>query len=151
MPDAMPKAMPPAPPDGFSRHPVSDGGLSLRLGPLYSARRDGVLRFAFHCDEGHTNAMGWVHGGLLMTFADQTLGLTVQDVLNTDHVATVSLNCEFIAGVRPGRWIEGVAHVLRVTSELVFIEGRIMCDETIVLTASGLWYRRPESGARRPR
>lgn len=142
--------MRPQPPEGFARHPIPDGGLAAKLGPLYSQRRDGALRFAFYCDEGHTNAMGWVHGGLLMTFADQTLGLTVQDALGTNRVATVSLNTEFVSGVRPCSWIEGEANILRVTPELVFIEGRIMRGETIVLAASGLWYRRPEEGARRP-
>jgi|APMI01.1.fsa_nt_gi uncharacterized protein (TIGR00369 family) len=138
------------PPDGFARHPASDGGLSERLGILFSRRDGGGLRFGFACDEGHTNAMGWVHGGLLMTFADQVLGLSVQDALNSDRVATVTLNCDFVSGVRPGSWIEGQARILRTTKTLVFVEGTIWRGETIVLNANGIWYRRPDAGDGQP-
>lgn len=139
----------PVPPNGFARHSTPDGGLSERLGPLYSKRFEGRLRFAFHCEEGHTNAMGGVHGGLLMTLADQVLGLTVQDVLGHNRVATVSLNCDFVRGLRPGCWVEGEARVTRVTRDLVFVEGTIDHGGATVLTASGLWYRRSDAGARK--
>ena len=130
-------------PEGFAPHPVPDGGLGQLLGPLHSRRIGNTLRFGFACRESHTNAMGYIHGGLLMTFADQVLGLSVQDALQTDRVATVSLNCDFIAGVRPGQWIEGEARIKRTTQSLVFVEGTITRKKIIVLTASGLWYRRP--------
>lgn len=133
-------------PDGFRPHPTPDGGLAELLGPLHSRRDGDVLRFGLACDGRHTNAMSAVHGGLLMTFADQVLGLTVQDALQTNRVATVSMNCEFVAGVRPGQWIEGTAKIVRVTASLVFVEGAIFRDEAVVLTASGVWYRRPGAG-----
>lgn len=132
-------------PEGFAPHPVPDGGLSRLLGTLYSRRIGDSLRFGFACRESHTNAMNSIHGGLLMTFADQVLGLTVQDALQTNRVATVSLNCDFVSGVRPGQWIEGEARIKRTTQSLVFVEGTITRRDIIVLTASGLWYRRPSS------
>jgi uncharacterized protein (TIGR00369 family) len=133
-------------PEGFELHPVPDGGFGHLLGPLYSRRIGNSLRFGFVCREIHTNAMNSVHGGLLMTFADQVLGLSVQDALKSDRVATVSLNCDFVSGVRAGQWIEGEARITRVTQSLVFVDGTISRGRYTVLTASGLWYRRLAHG-----
>jgi uncharacterized protein (TIGR00369 family) len=133
-------------PEGFVPHPVPDGGFGQLLGPLYSRRIGESLRFGFACKENHTNAMKGVHGGLLMTFADQVLGLSVQHALQSNRVATVSLNCDFVSGVRPGQWIEGEARITRIAQSLVFVEGTIFRGQNIVLTASGLWYRRHSLG-----
>jgi uncharacterized protein (TIGR00369 family) len=133
-------------PEGFAPHPVPDGGFGQLLGPLYSRRIGKNLRFGFVCQKNHTNAMNNVHGGLLMTFADQVLGLSVQDALQSDRVATVSLNCDFVSGVRAGQWIEGEARITRIAQSLVFVEGTIFRGRSIVLTASGLWYRRHSLG-----
>lgn len=132
-------------PEGYEPHPVPMDGFAQHIGTLFSKRIDGNLRFAFLTDRHHTNNAGAVHGGVLMTLADLILGNTVMDALKTHRVVTVSLNCDFIGGVRPGEWLEGEAHITKITRPLVFLEGRIFNQRGPVLSASGLWYRRPES------
>lgn len=78
---------------------------------------------------------------MLLTFADQVLGLTVQRELDTLALATVSLTCELVDAARPGDLLEGSARVLRITRSLVFAQGSIECQGRIVLAASGIWKR----------
>lgn len=136
-------------PSGYRLCDMADGPFARSIGPLY-IRLDGV-GFAFVAGERHCNARGVVHGGMLMTFADQTLGLTVQRTVGSVDVATVSLNCDLVDGVRPGELVEGEAVVTRITRSLVFVQGSVRCNARPVLTASGLWkILRTNQGGDRP-
>lgn len=126
-------------PAGYRPCEMPDGPFAEALGPLF-IRADG-RGFAFRAGARHCNARGVMHGGMLMTFADQTLGLAVQRAVGTLDVATVSLSCELIDGVVPGELVEGEATITRVTRSIVFACGTARCDQRIVLTASGIWKR----------
>ncbi|MBK9360111.1 MAG: PaaI family thioesterase [Rubrivivax sp.] len=127
------------PPPGYRMCDMPDGPFTQPLGPLF-IRLDGA-GFAFRAGERHCNARGVMHGGMLMTFADQTLGLTVQRAVGSIEVATVSLNCDLIDGARPGDFVEGEAMVTRITRSIVFVQGSVRCGDRVLLTASGLWKR----------
>jgi uncharacterized protein (TIGR00369 family) len=126
-------------PDGYLPCTMPDGTFGQLLGALYQSR-DGKS-FAFRVSERHGNARGVVHGGMLMTMADQVLGLTVQQAIDGGPAATVSLNCDFIAAAQPGDLIEGTAEVTRVTRSIVFVQGRLQCGERLIMSAAGLWKR----------
>jgi uncharacterized protein (TIGR00369 family) len=126
-------------PEGYVRSMIPDGTFGHTLGPLYQ-RRDGG-GFAFRADVRHGNVRGVVHGGMLMTLADQVLGLTVQQAIGGGPTATVSLNCDFVSSAEPGDLIEGTAEVTRITRSIVFVQGRLECGDRLILTAAGLWKR----------
>lgn len=126
-------------PDGYAPCTTPDGRFGPNLGPLYQ-RHDGS-GFAFRVRERHNNARGVTHGGMLMTLADQVLGLTVQHAIDGAYAATVNLNCDFVASTAPGDLVEGSAQVTRVTRSIVFVQGTLYCGERLILTASGLWKR----------
>ena len=126
-------------PDGYAPCSTPDGTFGPYLGQLYQ-HRDGSS-YAFRVREHHNNARGVTHGGLLMTLADQILGLTVQHALEGAYAATVNLNCNFVASAAPGDLVEGSAQVTRVTRSIVFVQGTLHCGERLILTASGLWKR----------
>ncbi len=133
-------------PDGFDVCSMDDGDFGRAQGQLFWShdRR----RFAFRVENRHRNENGVIHGGMLMTLADQVLGLTVVRALDNNPAATVSLNCDFIDGARPGDLIEGEARVTRITRSLVFVQGSLHCGDRLLLTASGLWKRiRPQHRA----
>lgn len=130
---------PKAPPAGYRVCEMPDGPFAAPLGPLF-IREDGG-GFAFRADDRHCNARRVVHGGMLLTFADQVLGLTVQRHLATLDLATVSLTCELVGAAIPGDLLEGCARILRVTRSIVFVQGAIECQGRVVLTASGIWKR----------
>lgn len=139
-------------PSDFELCPMADGAFAMLVGPLLYRREGDTLRFAFQTTQQHTNARGVIHGGMLFTFADQVLGLTVQHVVGSVAVATVSLNCDLVRAAHPGDFIEGQAAVTRLTRSVVFVKGALYRGETVLLNASGLWMRlgatAPNLGAR---
>jgi len=128
-------------PPGYEICAMPDGEFAAAIGPLFIRQSDSGPHFAFRAESKHTNARGVVHGGMLMSFADQALGLTIQRALNTVHLATASLNCDLVASARPGDLIEGEATITRITKRLVFIKGTVTCRDAVLMNASGLWVR----------
>jgi uncharacterized protein (TIGR00369 family) len=126
-------------PSGYEISTMPDGEFAALIGPLFIRHAQAGPRFAFRAASKHTNARGVVHGGVLLSFADQTLGLAVQHAVGSVDVATVSLNCDLVASARPGDLIEGEATVTRITRRLIFVKGRLSCGDRVIMDASGLW------------
>ena len=128
-------------PPGYEICDMPDGGFAALIGPLFIRQSDRGLRFAFRAEPNDANARGVVHGGRLMTFADQALGLTIQRALNTLDLATASLTCNLVASARPGDLIEGMATITRITGRMIFVKGAISRGDTVLMDASGIWVR----------
>jgi acyl-coenzyme A thioesterase PaaI-like protein len=128
-------------PPGYEICDMPDGGFAALIGPLFIRQSDSGPRFAFRAETKHANARGVVHGGRLMAFADQALGLTIQRALNTLDLATASLTCNLVASARPGDLIEGVATITRITKRIIFIKGTVTCGDVVLMDASGIWVR----------
>lgn len=126
-------------PDGYVPSTIPDGTFGKLLGTLYRRREGGG--FAFRVEARHGNVRGAIHGGMLMTMADQVLGLTVQQAIGGGPTATISLNCDFVSSAKPGDLIEGTAEVTRITRSIVFVQGRLACGDRLILSAAGLWKR----------
>lgn len=127
------------PPEGYEVCTMPDGPFGTNVGPLF-IRKDGN-GFAFRVEARHCNAREAIHGGMLMTFADQVLGLSVQRAVETVKVATISLHCDLVSSAMPGDLVEGEAVVTRITRSVVFVRGSLRCGDRPVLTASGVWKR----------
>jgi acyl-coenzyme A thioesterase PaaI-like protein len=128
-------------PPGYEICDMPDGGFAALIGPLFIRQSDSGPRFAFRAETKHANARGVVHGGRLMAFADQALGLTIQRALNSLDLATASLTCNLVASARPGDLIEGVATITRITKRIIFIKGAVTCGDVVLMDASGIWVR----------
>lgn len=115
---------------------------SGQLGPVWTRGRgaDGELEVAFYAAEAHTNGhLGTVHGGLLMTFADVSLGMKVGEVIGGPHCTTVSLQVQFVAAGKVGDFLVCRPEVVRKTRNLMFMRGLITVDDHPVATAEGIW------------
>jgi acyl-coenzyme A thioesterase PaaI-like protein len=128
-------------PPGYEICGMPDGGFAALIGPLFIRQTDNGPRFAFRAETKHANARGVVHGGRLMTFADQALGLTIQRRLDTVDVATASLTCQMAASARPGDLVEGAATITRIAGRMIFVKGIVTCGDTVLMDASGIWVR----------
>lgn len=128
-------------PPGFALCDIADGQFAEMVGPLYVRRDAGGTSFGFRAAPRHGNVRGAVHGGMLMTLADQVLGLTVMEAVDLAPMVTISLNCDFVAAAMPGDWIEGRATVVRTTRSIVFVRGTLTVRDAVVLSASGIWKR----------
>jgi len=136
-------------PDNFHPFPFKEGFLST-AGPFYAyngSDSDGT-RFGFLSEAKHGNPNGVIHGGVLVTFADTFMGSAVY--FKRGRCATISLNSEFIAGITPGKWIEGNAEITKLTSSLAFVRGTVSCEGEVLLNASGIWKLFKKSRADKP-
>jgi acyl-coenzyme A thioesterase PaaI-like protein len=121
--------------------PLPLEGYPALLGPYWARRREGGegWRYGFLAEPKHRNDGGVVHGGMLMSFADDILGMTVWEAAGRRQVTTVHLSTHFIAPARLGDFVECEAEVMRTTRTLVFVRGTLMVDDRTCISAEGVW------------
>jgi uncharacterized protein (TIGR00369 family) len=121
-------------PEGFA--PTRQMGFGEHIGPLY--RKGEEFLFAARMAGHHLNRGGVVHGGMLMSFADNCLGEIVHQT-TARRCSTISLQINFVAPGREGDWIYCEGEVTRVTRSLVFIRGRVFAGEQTLVDVQGVW------------
>jgi len=109
------------------------------VGPVLERLEDGRRIFAFQADGRHANDRGVVHGGMLVTFADQAFGELVLDSVGRKLCATIQLNTQFIAAVQIGDFVEGRGEIVRSTRSLVFLRGMLTVGDRTVAAVDGIW------------
>tara|TARA_R110002110_G_scaffold179197_7_gene384599 strand:- start:163 stop:606 length:444 start_codon:yes stop_codon:yes gene_type:complete len=111
-------------------------------GPFFfRTHEDGSVTCAFEARAQHCNGGGFLHGGMLMTFADYSLFAIGRDILDGPSV-TVSFSAEFTAAAGVGNFVEARGEVVRNTGSMVFLRGQVFTgageDEQILLNFSGI-------------
>ena len=122
---------------GWKPMPASD--YPALIGPFLARREGDGWRYGFVAEQRHLNKGGVVHGGMLVSFADDALGATVFEAVGRQPVTTVQLNTQFIAPVRLGELAEMRAEVLRRTRTVVFVRGVLEVGGRAVVHADGVW------------
>ena len=111
------------------------------IGPYYVLCNPELSATGMISQSRHSNSMGTVHGGVLMTFADFSLCAFGRAGSADTHVITVSLSTEFIRAAPIDAWLTGDGEVVRRTRSLVFIQGRLYHEDQVLLTYSGVGKR----------
>lgn len=127
------------PPAGFV--PLQTVGEFIDLiGPIYLLQRGDVVKLGFRVEPRHTNPMRICHGGMLASFADMLLPISVhrKSSVGMRFLPTISLQLDYLAPAPLGAWVEGEAQVLRVTRSIVFAHGLISADGTPAVRVSGI-------------
>ncbi len=109
------------------------------VGPFWSRRDADRWRHAALTDARHANNNGVVHGGLLLSFADNALGMTVWHHIGRRPCATIELSMQFVDAVQPGDLVELDAEIVRATRSVVFVRGTLSVADRTVATATGIW------------
>ena len=133
--------------DGMSFDPAAEGwkvpeewsGFVGEIGPLWVRRGERGLRVGFEAEARHANVRGVVHGGMLMTLADQMMGQLTWYVAGGRPCATASLSNDFLSPARIGEWIEGEAAIVHQGKSLIFVRGDLKVGDRPVLSATGIW------------
>src|ERR1700742_584660 len=86
--------------DGWKR--VDGTGFIQIVGPLWERTVDGVHEIALPTEDRHHNRRGVVQGGVLMTFADRTCGMTARYVTGRPTMATAQLDVHFVEAGKIG-------------------------------------------------
>ena len=109
-------------PAGFAPH-FRKSPLTDPWEPLYSRRTDKALILGFHAAENHTNARGFVHGGLITALADNAMGLSCGVALGgTTRLVTISLGVDFLSVAKVGQWVEIDTPFVRLGSTICFAQ-----------------------------
>ncbi len=81
---------------------VETTGFMHLIGPLWERQVDGQYEYALITQDKHHNRRGMVQGGLTMTFADRTCGMTARYATGKQYMATVQLDTHFVEAGKIG-------------------------------------------------
>jgi acyl-coenzyme A thioesterase PaaI-like protein len=118
----------------------TSGFLSL-VGPLWQRVVDGEHEYAIEAQDKHHNRRGLVQGGLLMTFADRSCGMTARYVSGRQTLATVQMDTHFVFvdSGKIGEILISKPRVVRTTRSLIFLTTEVTANERCIAMASGVF------------
>jgi uncharacterized protein (TIGR00369 family) len=83
----------------------SDPGFIALVGAQSPTAEDGAARLEVEVDERHLNPAGTVHGGMLATLVDTTMGAAVRSAVDGEVPATSQLSITYLRPGKPGRLV----------------------------------------------
>ncbi len=119
--------------------PYTDEGFIGLVGPLWRRPSADSYLYAFTAQPKHHNRRGVVQGGMLMTFADRSMGMTCWYANGQRRQATVQLDAHFVGPVQIGEFVEAKCRVVRRTRSLIFMSAELVVGDRVVVTANGVW------------
>src|SRR6185369_8822931 len=102
------------------------------IGPLWQRLVNGQHEYALITEDKHHNRSGLVQGGVLMTFADRTCGMTARYVSGKPKLATVQLDTHFVEAGKIGEVLISRPRVVRSTRSLIFITTEVTVDKRVL-------------------
>jgi acyl-coenzyme A thioesterase PaaI-like protein len=123
--------------DGFGI--VETSGFLHLIGPLWQRVVGGEHEYALVAQDKHHNRRGLVQGGVLMTFADRTSGMTARYVSGRTTLATVQMDVHFVDSGEIGEILLSKPRVVRATRSLIFTTTEVTAGERCIAMASGVF------------
>jgi uncharacterized protein (TIGR00369 family) len=123
--------------DGWSL--VEATGFIQLVGPIWERATGGTHEYALPTEDKHHNRRGLVQGGVLMTFADRTCGMTARYVTGKQTMATIQLDVHFVEAGQIGELLISRPRVVRSTRSLVFMATEITVDKRCIAMANGVF------------
>ncbi|HEV7634905.1 MAG TPA: PaaI family thioesterase [Bradyrhizobium sp.] len=118
---------------------VETTGFLHLVGPLWQRVVNGEHEYALVAQDKHHNRRGLVQGGVIMTFADRTCGMTARYVSGRPTLATIQLDTHFVESGKIGETLLSKPRVVRATRSLIFISTEVTVDKRCIAMASGVF------------
>jgi uncharacterized protein (TIGR00369 family) len=118
---------------------VETTGFLHLIGPLWQRTADGEHEYALITEDKHHNRSGLVQGGVLMTFADRTCGMTARFVTGKTRMATAQFDVHFMEAGKIGELLVSRPRVVRATRSLVFVSTEITAEKRVIAMANGVF------------
>src|SRR5712675_801599 len=118
---------------------VDTTGFLHLVGPLWQRVVNGAHEYAVIAQDKHHNRRGLVQGGLLMTFADRSSGMTARYVSGRPTLATVQMDTHFIDSGKIGEILTSTPRVVRATRSLIFVTTEVTAEKRCIAMASGVF------------
>ena len=114
-------------------------GFIALVGPLWHRVVNDAHEYALITEDKHHNRRGVVQGGVLMTFADRSCGMTARFVSGSPSLATVQFDTQFVDAAKIGEILVSKPRVIRATRSLIFMTTEVTAGERCVAMASGVF------------
>jgi uncharacterized protein (TIGR00369 family) len=124
-------------PEGYEPH-FRKSAFTDPWEPLYSRKTDKAVSMGLRLGNPHTNARGLIHGGLIASLADNSMGYSCAQATGwTTSFVTVSLAVDYVGSAQIGQWLAVECEVIRTGSTLCFAQSLIKADDTVIARANG--------------
>ena len=110
------------------------------IGPLYCRGEGAALVLGLRVQSKHCNARGLVHGGILATLADTSLGYAM--AFSTDpptSLVTANLTLDFAGTAKIGDWLQTQVDIQKQGRRLSFANCYIAAGELRIVRASAVF------------
>lgn len=110
------------------------------LGPLYNKKSKEGLVLGFQAQEKHCNGRGIVHGGVLSSLADISLGYNA--AFSGDKptpMVTASLTIDYAGAAKLGDWVEIKTDIQKVGKNMAFANCYFFIEKERIARASAVF------------
>jgi len=122
--------------DGWSE--IEDNGFIDLVGPFYHRKVGNAHQYAVVAQTKHRNLRGVVQGGMLMTFADRTMGLAAHQAIK-QGVVTIQMDSQFVDTAAIGELLLSQPRVVRGTKSVVFMSTEVKVGERCIILATAVF------------
>ena len=136
-----------------------DGRFASLLGDFYFRQSsDQGVECKMETDRRHSNGLGYIHGGFIMSFIDMAMFAFIFRQLENSAAVTLSCATDFLSAGVVGKPIEATGEILKETGKMLFVRGLVKQEGVNVASFTGTMRKvprlpRPEGDAapNRPR
>jgi acyl-coenzyme A thioesterase PaaI-like protein len=118
---------------------VETTGFLHLIGPLWHRKVGSEHEYALVAQDKHHNRRGLVQGGVLMTFADRTCGMSARYVSGRPTLATIQMDTHFVESGKIGEILTSKPRVVRSTRTLIFVSTEVTVGERCIAMANGVF------------
>ena len=106
--------------------------------PIYTKQTPDAIILGVRLATPHTNARGFVHGGLIAAMTDKAMGHSCALKMRGVHsLVTVSMSIDFVGSAQIGQWLTVETDVIKTGSTLCFAQCLVKADDAIIARANG--------------
>lgn len=109
------------------------------LGIEISKIGQGKAELQVCANQNHTNPLGAIHGGLIMSLADAAMGNAIRSL----GIKGVTVDCStaFISGALLGELVVGKGSVLKAGKNMIFAEAKVFAGEQLIASCKGTFFK----------
>lgn len=111
------------------------------LGEIVERRRGGLLEIGLHTADSHRNLSGIVHGGVMMTLIDRTIGINCREAAAGERMATASLTVNFMRQARVGDFIEVRCTLRKEGRKVIFADAFVYVGDKLIGGGTGVFMK----------
>lgn len=119
-------------PEGFEPH-FRKAPLTDPWEPIYSKRTENALTIGLRIAQAHTNARGFLHGGLIPALADNAMGYSCAQATGwTTSYVTISLAVDYVGSGQVGQWLSVEGEAIKTGNTICFAQCLVKADGVVI-------------------